>query len=82
MAIFPELVQSEWSEEVDSEGDQHRVISYTLSLNYSIGPKTSPATEKQVSITHYTIYILSIAPKIYAEKQASCKFAMAFDMTF
>ncbi|KAK2153570.1 hypothetical protein LSH36_292g01012 [Paralvinella palmiformis] len=42
-----ELVQSQWSEDVDSEGDRHRVISYTLSLNYSIGPKTSPATEKQ-----------------------------------
>ena len=32
-----------------SEGDgQRRTITYTVALNYSIGPKSSPTTELQV----------------------------------
>ncbi|XP_055958591.1 protein Aster-B [Patella vulgata] len=36
-----------WGEEVDEDGNRVRTISYTLSLNHSIGPKTSPSTERQ-----------------------------------
>ena len=40
-----DLVLGEWSK---SGADKVREVTYTLSLNYSIGPKTSPSTEKQV----------------------------------
>ncbi|XP_076457671.1 protein Aster-B-like [Babylonia areolata] len=38
----------QWEEEPDEEGNRVRNISYTLTLNNSIGPRTSPSTEKQV----------------------------------
>lgn len=31
-----------------SDDGQHRIITYTIALNYSIGPKSSPTTEFQV----------------------------------
>ncbi|ESO93750.1 hypothetical protein LOTGIDRAFT_104744, partial [Lottia gigantea] len=36
-----------WGEEVDEDGNRVRTIHYTLSLNHSIGPKTSPSSERQ-----------------------------------
>ncbi|XP_071095705.1 protein Aster-B-like [Haliotis cracherodii] len=41
-----ELELPEWSE-VDENGSRARIIHYTLTLNHSIGPKTSPSEEKQ-----------------------------------
>ncbi|ESO08607.1 hypothetical protein HELRODRAFT_74724, partial [Helobdella robusta] len=40
-----------WSEELDEKGRKVRNISYTLTLDFSIGPKHSPSTEKQVMHT-------------------------------
>jgi len=40
---------SPWPEEPDANGVKVRNIAYTLSLGYSIGPKYSPSTERQVS---------------------------------
>ncbi|XP_005113135.2 protein Aster-B [Aplysia californica] len=37
-----------WEEEPDENGHKVRNISYTLTLNNSIGPKTSPSNEKQI----------------------------------
>lgn len=37
-----------WEDEPDEEGNRMRNISYTLTLNNSIGPRTSPSVEKQV----------------------------------
>ncbi|BFZ13804.1 hypothetical protein BsWGS_16843 [Bradybaena similaris] len=37
-----------WEETPDENGHKVRNISYTLTLNNSIGPKTSPSTEKQI----------------------------------
>ncbi len=46
---FPaDLVQAPWPEETDENGEKKREIGYTLSLNYSIGPKSTQSTEKQV----------------------------------
>lgn len=39
----------EWSDEPDENGEKTRFISYTLSINYSLGPKCSPSTETQVT---------------------------------
>lgn len=36
-----------WSETPDENGVKTRFISYTLSINYSIGPKSSPSSELQ-----------------------------------
>lgn len=36
-----------WSETPDENGIKTRFISYTLSINYSIGPKCSPSSELQ-----------------------------------
>ena len=43
-----DLVTESWPKATNQEGNKLRNISYTLSLNYSIGPKVSPTTEKQV----------------------------------
>ncbi|XP_059148793.1 protein Aster-B-like isoform X2 [Physella acuta] len=40
-----------WEEEPDENGNKVRNITYTLTLNNSIGPKTSPSTEKQICYT-------------------------------
>lgn len=37
-----------WPDSVDSNGQKIRTIFYTLSINYAIGPKSSPSTETQV----------------------------------
>lgn len=37
-----------WLDEPDEDGNRVRNISYTLTLNNSIGPRTSPSTERQV----------------------------------
>ncbi|XP_031567030.1 protein Aster-B-like isoform X3 [Actinia tenebrosa] len=39
-----DLVFKPWTK---SDDGQHRTITYTIALNYSIGPKTSPTTEAQ-----------------------------------
>ena len=44
-----DLVTESWPKATNQEGNKLRNISYTLSLNYSIGPKVSPTSEKQVS---------------------------------
>ncbi|XP_070202232.1 protein Aster-B-like [Littorina saxatilis] len=38
----------QWEDEPDEDGNRVRNISYTLTLNNSIGPRTSPSTERQV----------------------------------
>ncbi|CAL1537178.1 unnamed protein product [Lymnaea stagnalis] len=48
-----------WEEEPDENGNKVRNISYTLTLNNSIGPKTSPSTERQIC------YNMSKAGRIY-----------------
>jgi len=55
---FVDLMLSSWPDEPDSSGVKVRNISYTLSLNYTIGPKCSPSTERQV---HYGSYICWLA---------------------
>lgn len=54
--IFQEFIQirntydvnlGQWSDEPDENGIKTRFIAYTLSINYSIGPKCSPSTETQ-----------------------------------
>ncbi|XP_025101004.1 GRAM domain-containing protein 1B-like isoform X1 [Pomacea canaliculata] len=37
-----------WQEDPDEEGNKVRNISYTLTLNNSIGPRTAPTTERQI----------------------------------
>lgn len=43
-----DVLLSPWPEEPDANGTKIRNITYTLSLNYSIGPKVSPSTERQI----------------------------------
>jgi len=45
---YTDLILSPWPDDADSSGMKVRNISYTLSLNYTIGPKCSPSTERQV----------------------------------
>ena len=45
---FVDLIQAPWPEDPDENGEKKREIGYTLSLNYSIGPKVSQSSEKQV----------------------------------
>ncbi|KAK7497103.1 hypothetical protein BaRGS_00011633 [Batillaria attramentaria] len=45
---FSDLNLPGWLEETDEDGNRVRTISYTLTLNNSIGPRTSPSTERQV----------------------------------
>jgi hypothetical protein len=47
--LLTDVILSPWPDEADSTGIKVRNIAYTLSLNYSIGPKYSPSTERQVS---------------------------------
>jgi hypothetical protein len=50
--FIADLKLSDWSTEPDEEGCKRRNLSYTLTLNFSIGmgigPKCSPSTEQQV----------------------------------
>jgi len=39
-----------WSDLPDENGEKTRTIYYTLSINYAIGPKCSPSTERQVRV--------------------------------
>lgn len=39
---------SNWAELPDENGQKTRTIYYTLSINYAIGPKCSPSTERQI----------------------------------
>ncbi|KAH9491622.1 Protein Aster-B, partial [Bulinus truncatus] len=48
-----------WEEEPDDNGNKVRNITYTLTLNNSIGPRTSPSTEKQIC------YLMSKPGRIY-----------------
>ena len=48
-----ELQQAAWPEEPGPDGTKSRVITYTLALNYAIGPKTSPSVETQVGGKFY-----------------------------
>lgn len=52
---FVDVILSPWPDEPDSSGMKVRNISYTLSLNYMIGPKCSPSTERQVFILFFTV---------------------------
>ena len=49
--LFVDLLPAPWPEEPDENGEKKREIGYTLSLNYSIGPKVSQSSEKQVRLT-------------------------------
>ena len=50
-----DVAQAPWPDAADENGEKKREIGYTLSLNYSIGPKTSDSSEKQVShVGHVT----------------------------
>ena len=46
---FVDVILSPWPDQPDSAGIKVRNIAYTLTLNYSIGPKYSPSTERQVT---------------------------------
>jgi hypothetical protein len=48
--VLTDVILSPWPDEADSTGIKVRNIAYTLSLNYSIGPKYSPSTERQVRL--------------------------------
>ncbi|XP_013075665.2 protein Aster-B-like isoform X1 [Biomphalaria glabrata] len=54
-----ELNLPNWEEEPDENGNKVRNITYTLTLNNSIGPRTSPSTERQIC------YTMSKPGKIY-----------------
>ena len=48
-----------WPSEPDENGIKVRNIAYTLSLNYSIGPKHSPSTERQVRWWYVLLFRLN-----------------------
>ncbi|CAD5123225.1 DgyrCDS11585 [Dimorphilus gyrociliatus] len=56
-----ELIQTPWPVEFDEDGSKSRLITYTLSLNYKIGPKSTKTTEKQTILpeskpgSHYIV---------------------------
>lgn len=54
---------SPWPEEADANGVKVRNIAYTLSLGYSIGPKYSPSTERQVRTMSATPVLLLVCVK-------------------
>lgn len=53
------LAVSPWQDDTNGTGNRHRTISYTVSLNYTIGPKSSHTFEKQ------TLYKLSKVGSLY-----------------
>ncbi|XP_033757958.1 protein Aster-B-like isoform X2 [Pecten maximus] len=42
------LAVSPWQDDTNGSGNRHRTLSYTVALNYSIGPKSSHTFEKQM----------------------------------
>jgi len=60
--ICTDVILSSWPDEVDSSGVKVRNISYTLSLTNPLGPKTSPSTERQVSV----VYVSSTMEVVFA----------------
>ncbi|BFZ25473.1 hypothetical protein BsWGS_28512 [Bradybaena similaris] len=54
-----DLNLANWEDDLDDNGNKVRNISYTLTLNNSIGPKTSPSTERQIC------YMMSRPGRIY-----------------
>jgi hypothetical protein len=46
--VVSDIVQSPWQPKEDGSGDQLRDVSFTLSLNNSMGYKHSQVTETQV----------------------------------
>ncbi|CAG5134776.1 unnamed protein product [Candidula unifasciata] len=54
-----DLSLGNWEDDLDDNGNKIRIITYTLTLNNSIGPKTSPSTEKQIC------YAMSRPGRIY-----------------
>lgn len=53
------LTVSPWQDDTNGSGNRHRTLSYTVALNYSIGPKSSHTFEKQ------TLYKLSKPGSLY-----------------
>ncbi|XP_021349375.1 GRAM domain-containing protein 1B-like isoform X3 [Mizuhopecten yessoensis] len=53
------LAVSPWQDDTNGSGNRHRTLSYTVALNYSIGPKSSHTFEKQ------TLYKLSKPGSLY-----------------
>ncbi|XP_060079829.1 protein Aster-B-like [Ylistrum balloti] len=53
------LAVSPWQDDTSRTGNRHRTLSYTVALNYSIGPKSSHTFEKQ------TLYKLSKPGSLY-----------------
>jgi len=51
-----DVVLMPWPSETDSNGVKVRNISYTLSLTNTLGPKTSPCSERQVSSSKKMFY--------------------------
>ncbi|ELU06592.1 hypothetical protein CAPTEDRAFT_213042 [Capitella teleta] len=43
-----DLCLGEWPEDLDENGEKRRYLNYVLSLNYSVGPKSSPLAETQI----------------------------------
>lgn len=52
-----DLKLTPWPDESDENGAKCRTITYTLSLNYHIGPKSTLSIEKQVFI-FFILYVL------------------------
>lgn len=44
-----EVVHGQWSDAPNDKGLRTRNVSYTLAMNFPVGPKTAPTTELQVS---------------------------------
>ncbi|CAG5123979.1 unnamed protein product [Candidula unifasciata] len=65
-----------WEEEPDENGHKVRNISYTLTLNNSIGPKTSPSTEKQIC------YKMSRPGRIYHVDCECCNGGIPYSDSF
>lgn len=43
-----ELIVAPWPDDAEEDGVKSRTITYTLSLNYKLGPKSTKTTEKQM----------------------------------
>ncbi|GFS26913.1 GRAM domain-containing protein 1B-like [Elysia marginata] len=71
-----DLSLPDWEEELDENGNKNRNITYTLTLNNSIGPKISPSTEKQIC------YAMSRPGRIYHVDCECCNGGIPYAESF
>ncbi|GFO33639.1 gram domain-containing protein 1b-like [Plakobranchus ocellatus] len=71
-----DLSLPDWEEELDEQGNKVRNITYTLTLNNSIGPKISPSTEKQIC------YAMSRPGRIYHVDCECCNGGIPYSESF